>query len=41
MVHRKAQEVGAGLREKAKLEYVDAEIRKQVEDEKGIKPAPR
>ena len=41
MVHRKAQEVAAGLREKAKLEYVDAEIKKQVEGEKGIKPAPK
>lgn len=40
MVHRKAQEVAAGLREKAKLEYVDAEIKKQVDGEKTIKPAP-
>jgi peptidyl-prolyl cis-trans isomerase C len=39
MVHRKAQEVAAGLREKAKLEYVDAEIRKQVESDNRIKPA--
>lgn len=41
MIHRKAQEIATTLREKAKLEYVDEEIRKQVEGEKAIKPAPR
>jgi peptidyl-prolyl cis-trans isomerase C len=41
MVHRKAQEVATGLRDKAKLEYVDAEIKKQVDGEKSIRPAPR
>lgn len=41
MIHRKAQEVATSLREKAKLEYVDAEIKKQVESERAIKPAPR
>lgn len=40
LVHRKAQEVAAGLREKAKLEYVDAEIKKQVDSEKTIKAVP-
>lgn len=41
MVHRKAQEVAATLRDKAKLEYVDAEIKKQVDGDKAMKPAPR
>lgn len=41
MIHRKAQEVATSLREKAKLEYIDAEIKKQIESEKAIKPAPR
>lgn len=41
MVHRKAQEIVTGLREKAKLEYLDEEIKKQVDSEKQIKPAPR
>jgi len=33
MIHRKAQETGVALRGKAKVEYVDAEIKKQVETE--------
>jgi peptidyl-prolyl cis-trans isomerase C len=41
MIHRKAQEIAASLREKAQLEYVDEEIKRQVEGEKAIKPAPR
>jgi peptidyl-prolyl cis-trans isomerase C len=40
LVHRKAQEVAAGLREKAKLEYVDAEIKKQVDGENTMKAVP-
>jgi peptidyl-prolyl cis-trans isomerase C len=38
LVHRKAQEVAAGLRDKANLEYVDPEIKKQVDGEKQMKP---
>jgi peptidyl-prolyl cis-trans isomerase C len=38
MIHRKAQQVAADLREKAELEYIDAEIKAQVEGEKAIKP---
>lgn len=42
MVHRKAQEVVTNLRGAAKIEYVDAEIRKQVEGEaKPGAPAPK
>jgi peptidyl-prolyl cis-trans isomerase C len=41
LVHRKAQEVVAGLRDKAQLEYVDSEIRAQVEQDNKIRPAPR
>lgn len=40
LVHKKAQEVAAGLRDKAKLEYVDAEIKKQVDGENTIKAMP-
>lgn len=39
MIHRKAQEVATDLRSKAQLEYIDAEIKAQVEGEKAIKPA--
>jgi peptidyl-prolyl cis-trans isomerase C len=35
MIHRKAQDVAADLRSKAKLEYVDADLKKQVEAEKA------
>jgi peptidyl-prolyl cis-trans isomerase C len=34
MIHRKAQEVAASLRDSAQVEYLDAEIKKQVETEK-------
>jgi peptidyl-prolyl cis-trans isomerase C len=34
MIHRKAQEVAASLRGSAQVEYLDAEIKKQVESEK-------
>ncbi len=39
MIHRKAQEVATDLRSKAELEYIDAEIKAQVDGEKAIKPA--
>ncbi len=35
MVHKKAQEVGAQLREKAKIEYIDEIVKKSVEAEKA------
>jgi peptidyl-prolyl cis-trans isomerase C len=42
MIHRKAQEVAASLRGAAKIEYVDAEIKKQVEGESKAGPvAPK
>jgi peptidyl-prolyl cis-trans isomerase C len=41
MIHRKAQDIVSSLRDQAKLEYVDEEIKKQVEGDKAIKPAPR
>jgi peptidyl-prolyl cis-trans isomerase C len=42
LVHRKAQEVASSLRDTAKIEYVDPEIRKQVEGEqKPGAPAPK
>jgi peptidyl-prolyl cis-trans isomerase C len=40
MIHRKAQEVATDLRAKAQLEYIDAEIKAQVDGEKAIRPAP-
>ncbi len=40
MIHRKAQEVAADLRAKAQLEYVDAAIKAQIDQERAIKPAP-
>jgi peptidyl-prolyl cis-trans isomerase C len=40
LVHRKAQEVAASLRDKAKLEYVDADIKKQVDGENTMKAVP-
>lgn len=39
MVHRKAQEVITGLRNTAKIEYVDPAIKKQVESENATQPA--
>lgn len=42
MMHRKAQEIAAGLRGKAQIDYVDPEIKKQVETEKAPgAPAPK
>lgn len=41
LVHKKAQEVAASLRDKAKLEYVDAEIKKQVDSENTMKAVPK
>lgn len=42
MIYRKAQEVIVALREKADVEYVDAEVKKQVESEKAAsQPAPK
>ena len=40
MIHRKAQEVAAELRAKAQLEYIDGEIKAQIDQERAIKPAP-
>ncbi len=40
MVHRKAQEIGAQLREKAQVEFVDAALKAEAEKENQIKPAP-
>ncbi len=39
MIHRKAQEVATDLRSKAQLEYLDADIKAQIDGEKAIKPA--
>lgn len=40
MIHRKAQEVVGQMRGKAKIEYIDADIRKQVEEQaKGAAPS--
>lgn len=42
MMHRKAQEIAASLRGKAEIEYVDPEIKQQVEQEKQPgAPAPK
>lgn len=41
LVHKRAQEIAAGLRDKAKLEYVDAEIKKQVDGENTMKAVPK
>lgn len=38
MVHRRAQELGQSLRDKATLEYVDPVLRAEVEKESQIKP---
>jgi peptidyl-prolyl cis-trans isomerase C len=40
LVHRKAQEVAASLREKAKLEFVDPDLKAAVDAENQIRPAP-
>lgn len=39
LVHRRAQELGQALRDKASLEYVDPVLRAEVEKESQIKPA--
>jgi peptidyl-prolyl cis-trans isomerase C len=42
MIHRKAQELASSLRDKATIEYVDADIKKQVESEqKPGAPQPK
>ena len=38
MVHQKAQALGTELREKAKIEYIDADVKKAVEAEKAAQP---
>ena len=40
MIHRKAQEVGQGLREKAKLEFVDPALAAEAAKDGQIRPAP-
>jgi peptidyl-prolyl cis-trans isomerase C len=40
LIHRKAQEVGQSLRDKAKLEFIDPQLRAEVEKESQIRPAP-
>jgi peptidyl-prolyl cis-trans isomerase C len=40
LIHKRAQEIGLGLREKAQLEYVDPALKAQVDKETGIRPAP-
>ncbi len=40
LMHKKAQETLEGLRAKAQLEYVDPEVKKQVEAEKAAPAAP-
>ncbi|MGE8940937.1 peptidylprolyl isomerase [Leptospira interrogans] len=41
MIHRKAQEIAASLRGSAQIEYVDPEIKKQVDGAKPDAPAPK
>ena len=38
MVHQKAQTIGTGLREKAKIEYIDEAVKKAVDAEKAAAP---
>jgi peptidyl-prolyl cis-trans isomerase C len=40
LIHRKAQEIGAGLRGAAKVEFVDPDLRAQVDKETGMRPVP-
>ena len=40
LVHRKAQEIGQTLREKAKLEFIDPALRAEAEKDSQIRPAP-
>jgi outer membrane murein-binding lipoprotein Lpp len=39
LINQKAQKLATDLREKAKVEFIDAEMKKAVEDEKNA-PAP-
>ncbi len=40
LIHRRAQQIGSELRQKAKLEILDPALKAQVEKENAIKPAP-
>lgn len=40
LIHRRAQEVGSGLRGTATLEFVDPELKAEVEKETAIRPVP-
>jgi peptidyl-prolyl cis-trans isomerase C len=40
LIHRRAQEVGLELRNKAKLEFVDPALKAQIDSERAIRPAP-
>jgi peptidyl-prolyl cis-trans isomerase C len=40
LVHRRAQQIGASLRQKATLEFVDPALKAQTDRETGIRPAP-
>ncbi|MGE0699177.1 MAG: peptidylprolyl isomerase [Hyphomicrobiaceae bacterium] len=40
LIHRRAQEVGSGLRGTAQLEFVDPALKAEVEKERAIRPAP-
>jgi len=40
LIHRRAQEVGVGLRSSATLEFVDPALKAEVEKENGIRPVP-
>jgi hypothetical protein len=34
MIHKKAQQIAADLRSKARIEYIDAEIKRSVESDR-------
>ncbi len=40
LVHRRAQEIGLNLRGTAKLEFVDPDLKAQIDQENAIRPAP-
>jgi peptidyl-prolyl cis-trans isomerase C len=40
LINQKAQKLATDLREKAKVEFIDAEMKKAIEDEKNAPPAP-
>ena len=40
LIHRRAQEIGAGLRGGANVEFVDPELKAEVEKETAIRPVP-